>query len=173
MATGSPAPSDSSCGTDDPASAAEEMVAALLTASRLLVAVSARSLAAVEEALTLPQLRMLVALESHGPLNLSQLAAELGVQPSTALRMLDRLVAIGMVARDASPTDRRTTVISLTATGRRTVSDVTERRRSEIARIVAAMPAGQRRHLIQALQAFAEAGGEPVVGASEAYHVGW
>lgn len=42
---------------------AEAMVNALLTASRLLVAVSARSLAAVEEALTLPQLRMLVVLD--------------------------------------------------------------------------------------------------------------
>ncbi|WP_406266745.1 MarR family transcriptional regulator [Actinacidiphila glaucinigra] len=173
MATGSRASSDSPSGADDPGSTAEEMVSALLTASRLLVAVSARSLAAVEEALTLPQLRMLVVLESHGALNLSQLAAELGVQPSTALRMLDRLVAVDMVARGASPTDRRTTVISLTATGRRTVNDVTERRRAEIARIVDAMAPGQRRHLVQALQAFAEAGGEPPVGERDARHVGW
>lgn len=42
------------------------MVTALLTASRLLVAVSARSLAAVEESLTLPQFRMLVVLDSRG-----------------------------------------------------------------------------------------------------------
>ncbi|CAM5308255.1 hypothetical protein SBADM41S_12362 [Streptomyces badius] len=37
---------------------------AVLTASRLLVAVSARSLAEVEERVTLPQFRMLVVLSS-------------------------------------------------------------------------------------------------------------
>ncbi|BBJ46050.1 hypothetical protein SSPO_087680 [Streptomyces antimycoticus] len=45
---------------------AEAMVTALLTASRLLVAVSARSLAAVEDSLTLPQFRMLVVLDGRG-----------------------------------------------------------------------------------------------------------
>lgn len=152
---------------------AEAMVGALLTASRLLVAVSARSLAAVEEALTLPQFRMLVVLETRGALSLTRLAAELGVQPSTAMRMLDRLESADMVTRGASSTDRRMSVISLTAPGRRTVREATERRRTEIAGIVAAMPPGQRRHLVQALQAFTEAGGEPAVAKETPLHVGW
>jgi DNA-binding MarR family transcriptional regulator len=152
---------------------AEAMVNALLTASRLLVAVSARSLGAVEEALTLPQFRMLVVLDTRGAMNLSQLAAELSVQPSTAMRMIDRLVAVNMVARGGSPTDRRTSVISLTGTGRRAVREVTDRRRSEIARIVAAMPVGQRRHLIEALQTFTEAGEEPSVADGAPLHLGW
>jgi DNA-binding MarR family transcriptional regulator len=149
------------------------MVNALLTASRLLVAVSARSLGAVEEALTLPQFRMLVVLDTRGALSLSQLAGELAVQPSTAMRMIDRLVAVDMVDRGASPTDRRTSVISLTVLGRRAVREVTERRRSEIARIVEAMPVGQRRHLIQALQTFTEAGEEPSVTEAAPVHLGW
>lgn len=149
------------------------MVNALLTASRLLVAVSARSLGAVEEALTLPQFRMLVVLDTRGAMNLSQLAAELSVQPSTAMRMIDRLVAVDMVARGASRTDRRTSVISLTGTGRHAVREVTDRRRSEIARIVEAMPVGQRRHLIDALQTFTEAGEEPSVTDGAPLHLGW
>lgn len=149
------------------------MVNALLTASRLLVAVSARSLGAVEEALTLPQFRMLVVLDTRGAMNLSQLAAELSVQPSTAMRMIDRLVAVNMVARGASPTDRRTSVISLTEPGRRAVREVTDRRRSEIARIVEAMPVGQRRHLIEALQTFTEAGEEPSVADGAPLNLGW
>ncbi|MCW2870537.1 MarR family transcriptional regulator [Actinacidiphila oryziradicis] len=153
-----PPPSDSA------ASDAEVMVSALLTASRLLMAVSARSLASVEESLTLPQFRMLVVLDTRGPLNLSQVAVELGVQPSTAMRMIDRLGAVGVVARSASATDRRTSLILLTGPGQRVVSEVTERRKQEIAGIVDAMPPGQRRHLVQALQAFTEAGGEPSVG---------
>ncbi|MDX6327999.1 MAG: hypothetical protein QOI83_382 [Streptomycetaceae bacterium] len=153
-----PPPSDSA------ASDAEAMVNALLTASRLLMAVSARSLASVEESLTLPQFRMLVVLDTRGPLNLSQVAVELGVQPSTAMRMIDRLGAVGVVARGASATDRRTSLILLTGPGQRVVSEVTERRKQEIAGIVDAMPPGQRRHLVLALQAFTEAGGEPSVG---------
>ncbi|MFI0816751.1 MarR family winged helix-turn-helix transcriptional regulator [Streptomyces sp. NPDC021098] len=153
---------------------AEAMVTAVLTASRLLVAVSARSLAAVEESLTLPQFRMLVVLDAGGPLSLSGLAGELGVQPSTAMRMIDRLVTAGVVARGGSAEDRRTSMISLTPAGRRVVAEVTERRRGEIARIVDVMPAGQRRHLIEALQAFAEAGGEPAVEAGPPQpHAAW
>jgi DNA-binding MarR family transcriptional regulator len=140
---------------------ADTMVNALLTASRLLVAVSARSLASVEESLTLPQFRMLVVLGTRGPMSLSRLAEGLGVQPSTAMRMIDRLAAAGMVVRGTTPEDRRTTVISLTKAGRRVVDEATERRRAEIAEIVAAMPEGQRDHLVAALRAFAEAGGEP------------
>lgn len=141
----------------------EAMVTAVLTASRLLVAVSARSLAAVEEALTLPQFRMLVVLHTRGPLNLSRLAAELDVKPSTAMRMIDRLVAGSMVTRGTAATDRRTSIIALTDKGRRTVTDTTDRRRAEIARIVDAMPAAQRRGLVKALHAFADAGHEPPV----------
>ncbi|EFL24921.1 MarR family transcriptional regulator [Streptomyces himastatinicus ATCC 53653] len=153
---------------------AEAMVTAVLTASRLLVAVSARSLAAVEESLTLPQFRMLVVLDAGGPLSLSGLAGELGVQPSTAMRMIDRLVTTGVVERGVSAEDRRTSMISLTRAGRRIVAEVTERRRREIAGIVDVMPAGQRRHLIEALQAFAEAGGEPTVEtASPQAHAAW
>ncbi|CDR01907.1 MarR family winged helix-turn-helix transcriptional regulator [Streptomyces iranensis] len=156
-----------------PESDAEAMVSALLTASRLLVAVSARSLAAVEESLTLPQFRMLVVLDGRGPLSLSGLAGELGVQPSTAMRMIDRLVAAGMVARGVSAEDRRTSVISLTKGGRRIVAEATDRRRQEIARIVEAMPPGRRRYLIDALQAFTEAGGEPAVPNGSQAHTNW
>lgn len=149
----------------------ETMVTALLTASRLLVAVSARSLAAVEEALTLPQFRMLVVLQSRGSLSLSMLASELDVQPSTAMRMIDRLVAVDMVERGTVATDRRASAISLTDKGRRTVADTTERRRVEIARIVEAMPVTHRRGLIRALHAFTDAGSEPSVTSAQV--LGW
>ncbi|RSS88043.1 MarR family transcriptional regulator [Streptomyces sp. WAC05292] len=73
----------------------EAVTRAVLTASRLPAAVSARSLAAVEEAITLPQFRMLVVLSTRGPSKLVVLAEHLGVQPSTAVRMADRLKAPG------------------------------------------------------------------------------
>jgi DNA-binding MarR family transcriptional regulator len=137
-------------------------VTAVLTASRLLVAVSARSLASVEDTLTLPQFRMLVVLHSRGELSLSRLAEHLAVNPSTALRMVERLTTTGLVARRESEADRRTVRLTLTDAGRRTVAEVTARRRVEISDIVAAIPAAQRTNLVQALHSFALAGGEPL-----------
>ncbi|MCZ9336179.1 MarR family transcriptional regulator, partial [Streptomyces sp. TRM76130] len=72
---------------------------AVLTASRLLVAVSARSLAEVEERVTLPQFRMLVVLATRGATKLVTLAEQLQVAPSTAMRMVDRLIAVGLADR--------------------------------------------------------------------------
>jgi DNA-binding MarR family transcriptional regulator len=140
-----------------------EVVTAVLTASRLLVAVAARSLASVGETLTLPQFRALVVLAENGAVNLSGLAASLGVNPSTAMRMVDRLESIGMVARTGNPENRREVILRLSDAGRRTVDDVTERRRAEIAAIVAKLPADQRIGLVTALRAFTDAGGEPQV----------
>lgn len=169
----SPSGSASPRHPEDPPRDTDAMVNALLTASRLLVAVSARSLASVEHTLTLPQFRMLVALHARGPLSLSLLAAELDVQPSTAMRMIDRLVAAGMAVRGSSPTDRRTSIISLTGKGRATVVQATERRRTEIARIVAALTSDQRQGLVDALLAFSRAGSEPPVGTAAQHHLGW
>ncbi|WP_042406180.1 MarR family winged helix-turn-helix transcriptional regulator [Streptacidiphilus carbonis] len=140
--------------------AANEMVAAVVTASRVLVAVSARSLAAIEEALTVPQFRMLVVLDTGGPVNLSGLAEQLAVNPSTALRMVDRLSAAGMVERTQDPGDRRLVVLAATAAGRQVVRQVTERRQAEITRIVSAMAVDHRGAMIEALEAFARAAGE-------------
>ncbi|MFF0517449.1 MarR family winged helix-turn-helix transcriptional regulator [Actinomadura nitritigenes] len=142
---------------------ADEVTSALLTASRLLVAISARSLAAVEDAVTPPQFRLLVVLSAQGPAKLVTLAGLLEVNPSTALRMVDRLAAAGLVDRRASPASGREVRIQLTAAGRAIVGDVTARRRADIAAVVSRMPTEQRRALVAALRAFNDAGGEPPV----------
>lgn len=130
----------------------------VLTASRLLVGVSARSLAAVEERVTLPQFRMLVVLSTRGATKLVTLADLLRVAPSTAMRMVDRLIAAGLADRQANPGNRRETLLQLTEEGRRTVADVTARRRGAIAEIVERLTPTQRLALIEALAAFNEAG---------------
>jgi hypothetical protein len=103
---------------DDPARAdaglhddVAALTSAVLTASRLLVAVSARSLAAAEERVTLPQFRMLVLLAAHGETNLVTLADRLVVNPSTALRMVDRLADAGFISRRVNPDSRRETLL--------------------------------------------------------------
>ncbi|WP_043910392.1 MarR family winged helix-turn-helix transcriptional regulator [Kitasatospora griseola] len=151
----------------------EDLVTAVLTASRVLVAISARSLGEVAESLTLPQFRMLVLLHSRGAMSLSRLAEHLAVNPSTAMRMLERLTAAGMVVRDTRPDDRREVRAALTEQGARTVVEATERRRAEIRRIVQAMPARQRSGLVQALRAFSDAGAEPAAPSRQPEPLGW
>ncbi|MEU9071305.1 MarR family transcriptional regulator [Streptomyces sp. NPDC048109] len=147
----------------------------VLTASRLLVAVSARSLSAVEERVTLPQFRMLVVLSARGATKLVALADLLHVAPSTAMRMVDRLIAAGLADRQVNPDNRRETLLRLTAEGRRTVEEVTARRRTEIAVIVERLSPEKRRVLIDALAAFNEAGAEPSAPAAdiEPSPLGW
>ncbi|ATL67979.1 MarR family winged helix-turn-helix transcriptional regulator [Nocardia terpenica] len=139
----------------------DEITDALLTASRLLMALSARSIASVDESITLPQFRTLVILASRGPSNIATLAAVVNVQPSTATRMVDRLVAAGLTDRRPNPQSRRELIVALTARGRTVVDRVTAQRRREIAAVVQAMPAADRAGLVRALTAFTAAGGEP------------
>ena len=134
---------------------------ALLTASRLLVAVSARSIAVVDETMTIPQFRTLVILSNRGRVNLATLAGWLDVGPSTTGRMVDRLVSAGLIDRRPHPHSRRELVAELTAHGSEVVQRVTAHRRREIARIVDKMPAQERRGLVRALTAFTAAGDEP------------
>jgi len=142
-------------GTDE----VDALVTSLLTASRVLVGVAAGSLAEVE--VTVPQFRALVLLDSHAAMNLQRLAELLGVTSSTAMRMVDRLIGAGLVTRRGNPDNRREVVLGLTEQGAARVGEVTDRRRRDIAAIVARMPVERRADLVAALRAFAAAADEP------------
>ncbi|MDH6629676.1 hypothetical protein M2271_007514 [Streptomyces sp. LBL] len=76
-----------------------------------------------------------------------------------------------------NPDNRRETRLRLTDEGRRTVEDVTARRRAEIAAIVGDLAPQQRATLVEALTAFnAPAGEEPHAAAlddPEPHSLGW
>jgi DNA-binding MarR family transcriptional regulator len=152
----------------------DAVTTAVLTASRVLVAVAARSLAAVEDSVTLPQFRLMVVLAGHEPLTVTAIAEQLTVNPSTAMRMVDRLAAADMITRSVNPAVRREHLVRLTRAGRRVVDGVTARRRAEIEDIVARMPPGRRAGLVAALRAFTAAAGEPDAPApGELARLGW
>jgi DNA-binding MarR family transcriptional regulator len=139
----------------------QEVVDAVLRASRVLVAVAVRSLAAVDHDVTLPQYRALVVLASRGPQRPTGLAEALAVHPSTITRLCDRLVAKRLVHRGESSASRREVAIRLTPKGRRLVDAVTLRRREEIATIAGNIPPRERAATVHALHALGEAAGEP------------
>jgi DNA-binding MarR family transcriptional regulator len=160
----SPITTPRSARTDD------DLVDAVLRASRALVGVAARSLATVAEDVTLAQYRVLIELASRGPLRLADLADALTVDRSTATRMCDRLVRKRLVARRRGSDDRRVVRISLTAAGAELVAEVSRRRRGEIRRIVRRMPSSDRSLVVGALQAFSEAAGQ---APEQDWSLGW
>jgi DNA-binding MarR family transcriptional regulator len=136
-----------------------------MAASRLFMAISARALGDIDPALTLVQLRTLVVLDSQGPVKLAALAATLGVNPSSAMRMVDKLEAQALADRQVNPGNRREVLVRLTEEGRSLVGEVLARRHEQISALVARLPTGQRTHLIEALRALVEAAGEAAVSA--------
>ena len=143
-----------------PATDSADLADAVLTASRVLVAVAARSLAEHESEVSLPQYRTLVVLASRGPQRPVDLAQALGVDPSTATRMCDRLTRKKLIIRRRDATDRRVVMLNLSASGRRLVERVTQRRRREIEQILGAVDPADRANLVRALTVFAQAAGE-------------
>lgn len=135
-------------------------VDAVLFASRALIAVATTSLGAAAEETTIAQYRSLVVLASRGPQRLVDLAGALGVAPSTAGRMCDRLARKGLIRRTRARTDRRAVLVSITGAGREVVDQATARRRDLIAAVLAELPSGRQREVAAALRAFAEAAGE-------------
>ncbi len=146
----------------DAASTADARAAdATLAASRALLGVVARSMVSALEVVTLPQFRVLVVLSSAGPTRMGAVAERMGVIPSTFSRFIDRMVAGGWVERASSPDSRREVLLELTPSGRRLVDEVTERRREGILAVLSAMTVKQQGAVHHALQAFADAAGEP------------
>lgn len=144
--------------TDDDTDA---MIHALLIVSRILMSVSERSIKSVDENMTVPQFRCLVSVGSKGPIHLSDLAIELEVNPSTAMRMADKLSDMRHVKRSSPKDPGRSTVYELSDSGENIVRHALEYRRREFQRILGRVASPHREYLTQALEAFADAAAVP------------
>ena len=149
---------------------ADDLLDAVVAASRVLIAAAARSLALVAEDVTLAQYRVLTELAARGPRRLTDLADALEVNRSTITRMCDRLVRKGLVRRRRVRSDRRGVIVSLSALGDGLVCAVTRRRRADVADTIQRMPTAQRQAVLTSLRAFAQAGGE---APERAWPLGW
>ena len=155
-------------GTTDPS---DDEIAAVMLAARAIVAITAQSVAALDDQVTLPQLRVLVMIASRGPLNLAAVAHGLDVHSSTATRVCDKLVAAGMLHRSDNPDDRRNLVLELTPDGHRLVDSMNRNRRTAIKDVLGRMPPGRRQGLPPKLRSFAEAAGE--LPDTDTWALGW
>lgn len=138
-----------------------EGIEAGVRASRAMLGIVARSIAPALEEVTLPQFRVLVLLETAGPLRVGVLAAQLGVVVSTFSRSLDRLEVAGWVVRSQTTEDRREVTVTIAAKGVALVAEVTERRVEALTAALAHLPCDDRQVLAGAFTRFADAVGEP------------
>lgn len=70
----------------------------------------------------------LASIERHGPLTPSELAACEGVQRPTVTRVLARLLDMALIERAADPSDGRSTLISMSTSGRELLREARTRK---------------------------------------------
>jgi DNA-binding MarR family transcriptional regulator len=133
----------------------------LLITSRLLVAIWARSIARVDETITIPQLRALLVLAAGEPMSVENLSRALGAGRSAAGRVAERLAGAGLVALRPRRKPGRELLVVLTPRGAKVVADFAAFRRRELARVVRRLAPPQRRALAGAFAAFTAVGEAP------------
>lgn len=148
----------------------DELADAMITASRALVAIAARSLASAAGDVTLAQYRVLVVLATRGPQRPSDLAAELNVAGSSITRMCDRLEHKGLVERSGRRDDRRELLVRISDAGIAIVDAVTVARRRDMRRLLGRIPERRRNQMLVTLNELGRAAGEDT---TIAHPLGW
>jgi DNA-binding MarR family transcriptional regulator len=132
----------------------DRLADAVIGASRALVAIAVRSMAAGTAQITVAQHRVLVLLEERESLSVSAVGARLGVDQSNASRHCARLEHLGLVTRSRASRDGRAVDVRLTPAGHRQVQVVREARRREIDRVLAGLPDSVVREVTAAFEVF-------------------
>jgi DNA-binding MarR family transcriptional regulator len=132
----------------------------LLTAVRWAMAISVRAADELGD-LSAVQLRALTVLQDNARGNLNGLAAAMGVTVSTASRLVDRLVAAGLVDRRPSPQTRREISLSLTPAGRGRLQRYDRLRIAEARACLEAVPPDRRDSVLAALEQLVGDGADP------------
>ncbi len=131
-----------------------ELVESFVTASRALVGIAVRSVAAASPPITVPQHRVLVLLAAEEELTVGEVGELLGIAQSNASRLVDRLQRLDLVRRQRGADDGRVVSVGITAAGRRVVEKVMDHRRSEVAAVLEGVPRRRAVEMVAALEAF-------------------
>ncbi len=137
--------------TSSRAAGTSEEVETLLATSKIVTALVAHTLTGIGSSVTTPQMRVLVMLESKGPLNLTAVAAGLDVNASNASRTCEQLVGEGLVVRRQNPDDRRAISLRLSRKGANFVARIMDERRKLFGELVDRMGSEERRALVLGL----------------------
>lgn len=118
---------------------------------------------------SISQCYALETLHQSGPASMGELARTLFLEPSTATRMVDQLVAKGLVDRVEDAADRRVCRVKISAAGREVASRIRKELIGEHRAVLGEVPEESREAVIEAvsrlLAAFQSRRGEaPSVG---------
>ncbi|MET9486567.1 MarR family transcriptional regulator [Nocardia sp. NPDC006630] len=131
-----------------------DLTAAVEQAAEGLVVLWGQAQQAVGTRVSPSQLQALTIVQHHGQINLNGLAVELDAMPSSASRLCDRLQAAGLLARTASPANRREVMLMLTRDGQRLLTEVSDTRRRDLEQVLQGMSAAGRQALLAGLAEF-------------------
>jgi DNA-binding MarR family transcriptional regulator len=109
---------------------------------------------------SLPQMRVLLALGDLGRCPSSRPARTLGLGASSVTRLADRLVASGHLVRGGDPHHRSVVTLELSESGRKPADQVTTWRHDELERLLSLIGPVLRAQATQALQHLHAAVGE-------------
>ena len=129
---------------------------ALLAVARAVVGISTRAADAVG-GVSVVQLRALTVLRDLEPATLGRLARQMGVTVSTTSRLVDRLVAAGLVDRAPAPESRREVALALSPAGRALLDRYDDRRLVDLRAGLDGIPAERRDAVVAALAQFGAA----------------
>jgi len=101
--------------------------------------------------LTPSQVAVLFTIVRTGPLGLSELAAEEGLNPTMLSRITAQLCEQGLIRRRADSADRRAAVVEVTAAGRRMRERIRRARSRALAEHIEGLGDAERRLLWEAL----------------------
>ncbi len=113
----------------------------------------------VDAGLTQSQISALSTIRREGPMTLGDLAEAERVAPPSITRMVDRLEADGYVQRIPDESDRRVCRVEVTQLAEKMVAEARSAKTAWLLEGMADLPAGRRRSLLAAVDAFEELAG--------------
>ena len=105
-----------------------------------------------EGVITLPQFLGMNFLRANPGSPVKDFAATLGLKPSSASGLVDRMVNHGLIHREHSDTDRRVVLLTLTPKGKKMVEEVREQKRQSIAKLFASLTDDERATYLRLMQ---------------------
>ena len=107
--------------------------------------------------LTPTKLHALDVVAEQGGCRIGDLARRLGLDDTTATRLVDRLETAGLAARQSEEGDRRAIVVALTPAGEKLVRQTQARRRTFFRDVLGALEPDERNELVRLTAKAAEA----------------
>lgn len=99
--------------------------------------------------MTPTKLRALDVISGESGVRVGELADRIGIDETTATRLVDRLEAAGVAERQSAPGDRRAIVVALTPAGAVLVKEVAQRRQRFLCDVLTALEPDERAELVR------------------------